>query len=98
MESGVKATCKVKVTKETATSNTSSGSGASGNSGGSGSSSNKGGSNYQDSSQSSYGEVWIPRTGSKYHSNSRCSNMKSPSKVSKQDAINWGYTPCKKCY
>lgn len=42
--------------------------------------------------------VWIPRTGSKYHSNSRCSNMKNPSQVSKSEAVNLGYDPCSKCY
>ena len=42
--------------------------------------------------------VWIPKTGSKYHSNSGCSNMKNPSHVSKQVAIQRGYEPCKKCY
>ena len=47
-------------------------------------------------SSSSY--VWIPRTGSKYHSRSSCSNMRSPSKVKKSEAISRGYTPCSKCY
>lgn len=47
-------------------------------------------------SSSSY--VWIPRTGSKYHSRSSCSNMRSPSKVKKSEAIRRGYTPCSKCY
>ena len=42
--------------------------------------------------------VWIPKTGSKYHKNSNCSNMKKPSKVTKSQAISWGYEPCKKCY
>lgn len=42
--------------------------------------------------------VWIPKTGSKYHSKSSCSNMKNPSYVSKQVAIQRGYEPCKKCY
>ena len=42
--------------------------------------------------------VWIPKTGSKYHNNSGCSNMKNPSHVSKQIAIQRGYEPCKKCY
>ncbi|MEE1485979.1 MAG: thermonuclease family protein [Anaerobutyricum hallii] len=42
--------------------------------------------------------VWIPRTGSKYHSRSSCSNMKNPSKVKRPDAISRGYTPCSKCY
>lgn len=42
--------------------------------------------------------VWIPKTGSKYHSSSSCSNMKNPSQVTKSEAINSGYEPCKKCY
>ena len=42
--------------------------------------------------------VWIPKSGSKYHSNSGCSNMKNPSKVTKDEAIQRGYDPCKKCY
>lgn len=50
------------------------------------------------SKQTSSSYVWIPRTGSKYHSRSLCSNMKSPSKVKKSEAISRGYTPCSKCY
>lgn len=42
--------------------------------------------------------VWIPRTGSKYHSRSSCSNMKNPSQVTLDEAIRRGYEPCKKCY
>ena len=42
--------------------------------------------------------VWIPRTGSKYHSNSSCSNMKNPRQVTVDYAISLGYEPCKKCY
>ncbi len=42
--------------------------------------------------------VWIPQSGSKYHSNSSCSNMKNPSRVTLSDAVAWGYEPCKKCY
>lgn len=42
--------------------------------------------------------VWIPKTGSKYHNNPNCSNMKNPSQVTKSQAINRGYEPCKKCY
>jgi membrane protein involved in colicin uptake len=42
--------------------------------------------------------VWIPRTGSKYHSNSSCSNMKNPTQVSLSEAQAAGYEPCKKCY
>lgn len=42
--------------------------------------------------------VWIPKSGSKYHSRSSCSNMKNPTQVSKSEAISRGYEPCKKCY
>ena len=42
--------------------------------------------------------VWIPKTGSKYHRSSSCSNMKNPSQVTKSQAISRGYEPCKKCY
>lgn len=42
--------------------------------------------------------VWIPNSGSKYHKNSSCSNMKNPTQVTKSEAESWGYTPCKKCY
>ena len=43
-------------------------------------------------------KVWIPRTGSKYHKSSRCSNMRSPSKVSLSTAKSMGYTKCSKCW
>ncbi len=42
--------------------------------------------------------VWIPRTGSKYHSNPNCSGMNNPSQVPLETAIAQGYEPCKKCY
>ena len=42
--------------------------------------------------------VWIPRTGSKYHSSSSCSNMKSPTQVTLSEAQAAGYEPCKKCF
>ena len=42
--------------------------------------------------------VWIPSSGSKYHSKSSCSNMKNPTQVTKDEAERRGYTPCKKCY
>jgi len=42
--------------------------------------------------------VWIPKSGSKYHSRSGCSNMKNPSHVTKAQAEASGYTPCKKCW
>ncbi len=50
-------------------------------------------------SQTEYVEqVWIPNSGSKYHSNSSCSNMNSPTQVSKSEAEQMGYTPCKRCH
>ena len=42
--------------------------------------------------------VWIPRTGSKFHKNASCSNMKNPIKETKQEAERRGYKPCKNCY
>ncbi len=42
--------------------------------------------------------VWIPESGSKYHSKSTCSNMNNPSQVTKSRAESLGYTPCKRCY
>lgn len=42
--------------------------------------------------------VWIPKTGSKYHSNKNCSNMKNPTQVTEEQAIARGYEPCSKCY
>ncbi len=42
--------------------------------------------------------VWIPKTGSKYHSDPDCSNMKDPSQVSLSQAESLGCTPCKKCW
>lgn len=42
--------------------------------------------------------VWIPQTGSKYHSNSSCSGMKNPTQVTISEAQNRGYEACKKCY
>ena len=42
--------------------------------------------------------VWIPQSGSKYHSKSSCSNMKNPTKVTKEEAEDMGYEPCKRCH
>ena len=42
--------------------------------------------------------VWVVTTGSKYHSKSSCSNMKSPRQISLENAQKQGYEPCKKCY
>ena len=48
--------------------------------------------------QSSTVMVWLSRTGSKYHSDATCSNMKNPYQVTLEDAEAAGRTPCKKCY
>ncbi len=43
--------------------------------------------------------VWIPtKGGTKYHSNSGCSNMISPKKVTKTEAKDLGFGPCGRCY
>ena len=42
--------------------------------------------------------VWIPNSGSKYHSHSGCSNMKNPTQVTKSEAENRGFEACKKCW
>lgn len=42
--------------------------------------------------------VWIPRSGTKYHRSQACSNMKSPTEVPLSEAVDRGFTPCKKCY
>lgn len=42
--------------------------------------------------------VWVSSTGSKYHSKSECSNMKSPERMSLSQAAYSGYEPCKRCY
>lgn len=42
--------------------------------------------------------VWIPQSGSKYHSTPDCSGMKNPSQVTKAEAVSRGYAPCKRCY
>lgn len=51
-----------------------------------------------DSPQSQETMVWIPKSGSKYHSDPECSNMKDPAQVSLSQAESMGYTPCKKCW
>ena len=42
--------------------------------------------------------VWISSNGSKYHSKSSCSGMKSPRQITIEEAKNQGYEPCKKCH
>ena len=43
-------------------------------------------------------QVWILKTGKKYHKKSSCSGMKDPEKVSLSTAKDRGFTNCKKCY
>ena len=43
--------------------------------------------------------VWIPtKGGTKYHSNSSCSNMDNPMQVTREHAEANGFTPCKRCH
>ena len=41
--------------------------------------------------------VWIPVSGSRYHVNENCGNMKNPSQVSVEEAQTLGYIECSKC-
>ena len=52
-----------------------------------------------DAANTTEATVWIPTNGgTKYHSNSSCSNMKNPQQVTLSQALAAGYTACKKCY
>ena len=42
--------------------------------------------------------VWIPQSGSKYHSNLTCSGMSNPTQVTLSEAQSMGYEPCKRCH
>ncbi len=42
--------------------------------------------------------VWLPQSGSKYHSRADCSGMIDPRKVSLEEAQRLGYSPCKRCH
>ena len=42
--------------------------------------------------------VWIPQSGSKYHSKAGCSGMENPTQVTKTEAESMGYEPCGRCY
>lgn len=41
--------------------------------------------------------VWLSRTGSKYHRDPGCGNMKAPIESTLDEAISKGKTPCSKC-
>lgn len=42
--------------------------------------------------------VWIPESGTKYHSDPDCSGMINPTKVTLEEAIAMGYEACKRCH
>ena len=42
--------------------------------------------------------VWVSRTGTKYHSDPNCSNMRDPGYVSIEEAEAQGREPCSKCW
>ena len=42
--------------------------------------------------------VWIPNSGTKYHSKPSCSNMKNPSQITLSKAKQLGYEPCSRCH
>ncbi len=42
--------------------------------------------------------VWVSNTGSKYHSNPNCSNMRNPVQRTLSYAKSRGLSPCSKCY
>ena len=42
--------------------------------------------------------VWIPKSGTKYHTKPNCSNMKDPKQVTQEEAERQGYEPCKRCH
>lgn len=43
--------------------------------------------------------VWIPTNGGKkYHTHAGCSNMIDPEQVTKSEAEELGFTPCKRCH
>ena len=47
----------------------------------------------------SSGSVWIPTNGGeKYHTDPDCSGMINPQYVSLNEAVELGFTPCKKCF
>ena len=50
-----------------------------------------------DGEQSTTNEVWVSKTGKKYHSKQTCSNMKNPKKTTLEEAISRNLTPCTKC-
>ena len=52
----------------------------------------------EEDSASQEAMVWIPASGSKYHSDPSCSGMDNPTQVPLSTAQSRGYEPCKRCY
>ncbi len=96
MKSGIKASCKIKVTKPKPNNNASPKSNT--DTGSKPGKSHSSQSNNNDTTPPASGYVWIPKTGEKYHKTSTCSGMKDPRKVTVKEAISAGYEPCSKCY
>ena len=42
--------------------------------------------------------VWVTKSGTKYHASANCSNMKAPIAMSMTQALEKGYSACKKCW
>ena len=43
--------------------------------------------------------VWVPtKGGKKYHATATCSSMQEPKQITKAEAEEQGFTPCKRCY
>ena len=51
-----------------------------------------------ESTVSSGEQVWVSKSGDKYHSRSTCSNMKTATQVPLSAAESLGYNACAKCY
>lgn len=43
-------------------------------------------------------KVWIPESGTKYHSDPSCSGMINPTEVTLEEAISMGFEACKRCH
>lgn len=41
--------------------------------------------------------VWVSATGSRYHANAACSNMRDPREAPLSEAVSLGLTPCLRC-
>ena len=41
--------------------------------------------------------VWISENGKRYHDSASCSNMVNPQKVTLEEAVSRGLTPCTRC-